>query len=41
MEDNVLQVSVDDIIPNRFQPRIAFDEQVLKDLNEAINKFVK
>ena len=38
MEDNVLQVSVDDIIPNRFQPRLAFDEQGLNELAESIRQ---
>ncbi len=38
MEDNVLQVSVDDIIPNRFQPRLAFDEQGLKELASSIKE---
>ena len=38
MEDNVLQVSVDDIIPNRFQPRLAFDEQGLKELSSSIKE---
>ena len=38
MEDNVLQISVDDIIPNRFQPRLAFDEQGLKELASSIKE---
>ena len=31
LESGVLQVHVEDIIPNRFQPRLNFDEQGLKD----------
>ena len=32
----IIEVSVEDIIPNRFQPRLAFDEKALKDLSESI-----
>ena len=32
----IIEVSVEDIIPNRFQPRLAFDEKALKDLAESI-----
>jgi len=38
MEDNVLQVNIDDIIPNRFQPRLSFDEQGLKELSASIKE---
>jgi len=38
MEENVLQVSIDDIIPNRFQPRLSFDEQGLKELAASIKE---
>ena len=38
MEDNVLQVNIDDIIPNRFQPRLSFDEQGLKELAASIKE---
>src|SRR5574344_1086659 len=38
MESQVLQVNLDDIIPNRFQPRIAFDEQGLKELSDSIRE---
>lgn len=38
LEQNVLQVNLDDIIPNRFQPRIAFDEQGLKELSNSIKE---
>ena len=29
LESGVLQVHIEDIIPNRFQPRLNFDEQGL------------
>lgn len=38
MEENVLQVRIDDIIPNRFQPRLSFDEQGLKELAASIKE---
>lgn len=38
MEQNIQTVSVDDIIPNRFQPRLAFDETGLKELSESIKQ---
>jgi len=38
MEQQVLQVSIEDIIPNRFQPRLAFDEEGLKELSESIKQ---
>lgn len=38
MDNEVLQVNLDDIIPNRFQPRIAFDEQGLKELSASIKE---
>ena len=38
MESQVLQVNIDDIIPNRFQPRLAFDEQGLKELSDSIKE---
>ena len=38
MNNEVLQVNLDDIIPNRFQPRIAFDEQGLKELSASIKE---
>ncbi len=36
MTNAVIEVSVEDIIPNRFQPRLAFDEKALKELSESI-----
>ena len=38
MESQVLQVNIDDIIPNRFQPRLAFYEQGLKELAASIKE---
>ena len=34
----VLQINLDDIIPNRFQPRIAFDEKALNELAASIKE---
>src|SRR5574344_341586 len=38
MESQVLQVNLDDIIPNRFQPRIAFDDKGLNELAASIKE---
>lgn len=38
MEENIQIIPVDDIIPNRFQPRLAFDETGLKELSESIKQ---
>ena len=38
LEQTVLQVPVEDIIPNRFQPRLNFDEQGLKELADSIKE---
>lgn len=38
IESQVLQINIDDIIPNRFQPRLAFDEQGLKELSDSIKE---
>lgn len=37
-EQKVVQVRLEDIIPNRFQPRLAFDEDGLKELSESIKQ---
>ena len=37
-EQKVIQVSIEDIIPNRFQPRLAFDEEGLKELSDSIKQ---
>ena len=42
MEDNkdkVLYIPVEDILPNRFQPRLAFNEKELNDLASSIIKY--
>lgn len=42
MEDNkdkVLYIPVEDILPNRFQPRLAFNEKELNDLANSIIKY--
>ena len=38
IESEVLQVNLDDIIPNRFQPRLAFDDQGIKELSDSIKE---
>ena len=37
-ENRVLQIPIEDIIPNRFQPRLAFDDASLKELAESIKQ---
>lgn len=37
-EEKVIQVPIEDIIPNRFQPRLAFDEEGLKELSDSIKQ---
>lgn len=37
-ENSILQVPIEDIIPNRFQPRLAFDDDSLKDLSASIKQ---
>ena len=42
MEDNkdkIYNLNVEEIIPNRFQPRLAFDEKELNDLSNSIAKY--
>ena len=38
MESQIVQVNIDDIIPNRFQPRLSFDDQGLKELAASIKE---
>ena len=38
METTILQVPIEDIIPNRFQPRLAFDDASLQDLANSIKQ---
>ena len=37
-EEKILQVPIEEIIPNRFQPRLAFDDDSLKDLADSIKQ---
>ncbi len=37
-EENIQQILIDDIIPNRFQPRLSFDEEGLKELSDSIKQ---
>ena len=38
MDKEIIEVSLDDIIPNRFQPRLQFDEQALNELAKSIRQ---
>ena len=38
MESQILQVPIEDIIPNRFQPRLSFDDASLADLASSIKQ---
>lgn len=38
MENEILYIKLDDIIPNRFQPREIFDEEALEKLADSIKK---
>ena len=37
-KEKIYYIPIEDIIPNRFQPRLAFDE---KELNELANSIIK
>ena len=37
-ENNILEVPIEDIIPNRFQPRLAFNEEGINELAESIKQ---
>lgn len=37
-EKEIIEVALDDIIPNRFQPRLSFDEQDLNELADSIRQ---
>ena len=39
MRDKIIQVPVEDILPNRFQPRLNFDEKDLTELSNSILKY--
>ena len=38
LEQNIQYINVENIIPNRFQPRLTFDENALKDLASSIKE---
>ena len=38
MEKEIVYVALDDIIPNRFQPRLSFDEDALNELAKSIRQ---
>ncbi len=38
LEQNILQVPIDEIIPNRFQPRLQFDDRGLEELASSIKQ---
>ena len=38
IDDRVLQVPIEDIIPNRFQPRLSFDAKSLEELSNSIKQ---
>lgn len=38
MEKEIYEISLDDIIPNRFQPRLSFDEEALNELAKSIRQ---
>lgn len=38
MEQNIINVPIEDIIPNRFQPRLTFNEEGLNELSDSIKQ---
>lgn len=38
IDKNILEVPIEDIIPNRFQPRLAFNEEGINELSESIKQ---
>lgn len=38
IEKEVMDIFIDDIIPNRFQPRLSFDEKSLQELSDSIRQ---
>ncbi len=38
IDKNILEVPIEDIIPNRFQPRLAFNEEGINELSESIKE---
>ena len=38
-KDKIINISLDEIIPNRFQPRVTFDEKELNQLANSISRY--
>ena len=38
LDSEILQVPIEDIIPNRFQPRLSFDDKALQELSNSIKQ---
>ena len=38
-ERKVVELNLNDVLPNRFQPRIKFDENSINELSESIKKY--
>ena len=38
MNREIMEISVEDIIPNRFQPRLTFDTEALNELANSIRE---
>lgn len=38
LEKEIMNIYIDDIIPNRFQPRLSFDEKSLQELSDSIRQ---
>ena len=38
MDKNIQEIPMEDIIPNRFQPRLAFNEEGINELAESIKQ---
>ena len=38
LEQNILQIPIDEIIPNRFQPRLQLDDRGLEELASSIKQ---
>ena len=38
MENAILNINIDLIMPNRFQPRLVFDEKALNELADSIKE---
>ena len=38
LEQNILRIPIEEIIPNRFQPRLQFDDRGLEELASSIKQ---